>query len=125
MSDLFYENGKIRITKNVFSNGQGQNFVIANIKHIRDERRGKTLLPLIAGALIGIVANVHVFFPYSDYILSGFGTVLVTIYFMSKDTFLLHLTTNTAEVEAFKTNKEAVFQDVLKCLKRAVSTHNF
>lgn len=121
MSDLFYEHGKIRVTKNVFSNGRGENFMVANIKHLRDERKGKSLFPLVAGAILGIVANVHIFFPYSDYAISGVGSLLVMQYFMAKDTFNLYITTPQAEVKAFSTKKEAVFFEVARALKRAMA----
>ena len=123
MGDLLYEHGKIHVTKNVFSNGSGENFVVANIRHLRDERRGKSLVPLILGAVLGIVANVHKFFPYSDYAISGIGSLLVMQYFMSKDSFVLYITTPNAEVKAFVTKKEAVFFEVMRALKRAMDMH--
>ena len=123
MSDLFYENGKIRVTRNVFSNGAGENYVVPNIRHIRDERKGKSLLPLIIGVLMGIAASQGIYFLHSDIILGGISGLFVILYFISKDKYSIFLTTAAGEVKAFTTKDESVFRDVLSCLKRAVSSH--
>ena len=125
MSDLFFEKGKIRVTKNLFSNGQGNNFFIANVRHIRDEHKAKSVLPLVVGVIAGLVGGfAGPLFPYSELMLSGFGGVLTTWYFLSKDRHAIYLTTPQGEIKAFEHKKEALCAEVLRALKRAVAAHN-
>lgn len=120
---LLYENGKIKITKNVFANGKGENFAIANIKTIRDERIGKSLRVFIIGMTLLIGASIAEFFPYSRYVLGALGALLVLKYFTQKETFEIYITNPQGEIRAFSTKNPVESRDVLLCLKRAVSLH--
>ena len=124
MADLYYENGKIRITSHLFVNGQGQSYMVPTIRHITDVRKGKSVVPLVLGVVVGAAGSFYPLFPYSDYVIGAVGSFLVTAYFMAKDRYQIFITTPNGEVKAFETKKEAVFVDVLKSLKRAVASHS-
>ena len=122
--DLLYENGKIRITKNVFSNGEGEQFVIANIRGIRDEHKGKAIgLLILAVIMFGVSSFVHPF-PYSTYAMNGVGGLLLLWYITQKERWVLLLTTPQGEVAAFTTKDPIVYRDVSGSLKRAISAHS-
>ena len=125
---LIYEDGKIKITSNVFYNGQGGQFVIPTIQGIRDLHTGKPVIGLIVG--LGLVALASlgpsvlpVLTADSQKMLYGLGAMGVLAYLFSKDTYKILLSTPAGEVEAFSTKDEQQFKNVLICLKRALSTH--
>ncbi|MBU6236137.1 MAG: hypothetical protein KGQ41_09855 [Alphaproteobacteria bacterium] len=123
MTDTYFEHGKVRVTKNVFYNGKGEHFIVVNISHIRDERKARSLIPLVLGLIMGIVAGVKGdIFPNAEMVLGGLGSLLTTVYFLSKDTYLIYLTVRGVEAEAFRTKNEKVFSAVLRNLRRAVQS---
>jgi len=124
MSDtLIYEEGKIRITKNVFSNGEGDNFVIATIKGIRELHVSKSIIPLFLGLVLIGLAGWREFFTYSQYIMGGLGVVFSLWYFTQSARYRILIITPAGEVEAFSTKDEIQHQNILVCLKRALSLH--
>lgn len=121
---LLYENGKIRVTKNVFSNGEGAQFVIAGIKGMRDEHKGKPVILLILGlALLGLGSVYAPPFPYGQYAVAGAGAVFVGLYVLRKESWRIYLAGPQGESEAFRTRDAQVFKDVSMSLKRAISAH--
>ncbi|HEY8963933.1 MAG TPA: DUF6232 family protein [Alphaproteobacteria bacterium] len=120
---LIYEDGKIRITTNVFYNGQGGQFVIPTIRGIRDLHKGKNIWTLIFGLVLIAAASIPPFVQYQREGLGGLGVLLVLWYMTSKEKYTILLTTPAGEVEAFVTKNEQQFKNVMNCLKRAVALH--
>lgn len=120
---LLYQNGKIEITKNVFSNGAGDKFIIANIKSIRDERTSKSFLPLIIGVIFLGLAAWREFFPDSRYVLAAIGGLFLFLYVRGKESYVIYIHNPQGEVAAFKTTEDSEFRDISRCLKKAISLH--
>jgi|GEM_PF-5655083 len=120
---LLYENGKIRITKNIFANGEGEQFVIATIKGLRDEHKGKPTGLLVMGLILIALAITIQPFPYSQYAMGGVGAFFLALYMFSKENWRLYLTGPQGEAEAFRTRDPEVFRDVSRTLKKAIAAH--
>lgn len=123
---LLYQNGKIKITRNVFYNGKGEQFVIANIRGLRDEKKSKSFLPFLLG--LGVLAAQWFAHPFgSDLKMQGIGyglgAALILLYFMRSDAWRIYLATPQGEAVAFKTSREAEFRQVSDALKRAIASH--
>jgi hypothetical protein len=121
---LLYENGKLRVTKNIFTNPGGERFVIANIKSIRDERKGRSAALMILGvACFAAAAFVHGF-EYSQYILGGAGSLFVLLYAQQKESHEIYVHNAQGEVRVFRTKSADEFRDVSRALKKAISLHH-
>jgi len=119
---LIYEEGKIRITSNLFYNGHGESFVIPNIKGIRDVAKGKKSWPLIVGLVLLALCS-HEWFAHSREVLGGLGTLMVIAYVMQKDKYQILIASNAGEGVAFTTKNEQQHKNILACLNRAWALH--
>lgn len=120
---LIYEEGRIRITSHVFSNGRGEQFVIATLRGIRDVHKGKSFWPLIIGLILLGLAGWREFFPDSQIYMGGAGALFVLWFLTQKERYKIMLSTPAGEVEAFSTKKEEQHKNVMSCLKKAMAMH--
>jgi len=120
---LIYEDGKIRITSNIFSNGRGEQFVIPSIRDISEDHKSKPVWSLILGLILLGLSAWQEFFPDSRLYMGGAGVLFILWYITSRERHTIRLITAAGEVDAFTTKDDTQFKNVMTCLKRAWSMH--